>query len=59
MIIAGKEITLSPYTRSIARQVNEKLLEGVIVSGAGGEQSMAVPAVNADKSEQLLVQLMS
>ena len=59
MFIAWKEIVLNPYTRAIARQVNEKLLEGVIVGSTGGEQTMNVPAVNADRSEQLLIKLMS
>ena len=59
MNIAGKEIVLNPYTRAIAKAVNEKLLDGVIVWTVNGEQTMNVPAVNADRSEQLLIRLMT
>ncbi len=59
MKVNWKDIVFLPYTRSVSRQVNEKLLEGVIVSGAGVNQTMDVPAINADHSEQLLVELMT
>lgn len=58
MLINWKEIVLKPYTRGIARQVNEKMLEGVIVK-QGAEAQMEVPAINWEKSEALLVSLMS
>jgi hypothetical protein len=43
----------------VARQVQEKLLEGVVLEGSGTDQKMSVPAINADKSEQLLIELMT
>lgn len=59
MIISGKKIVLNPYTRAISKAVNEKLLDGVIVGTSGREQTMNVPAVNADRSEQLLIKLIT
>mgnify|MGYP006373271921 CR=1 FL=1 len=58
MIINWKDIILKPYTRGIVRQVNEKMLEGVIVK-QGAEAQMEVPAINWERSEALLVSLMS
>lgn len=57
--IGERDITLKPYTRSVARQVQEKLLEGVVVGGDTVNQKMEMPAINNEKSEQLLVVLMS
>lgn len=55
----SKEIELKPYTRSIARAVNEKLLEGVyVVSGESGQETR-IPAINADRSEELAIKMIS
>lgn len=54
-----KEITLLPYTRRIARAVNEKLLEGVIVKSGELGNETEVPAINADRAEELGIKLIS
>jgi hypothetical protein len=56
----NKDITLNPYTRKISRAVQEKLLENVNVeTGSEGMQKTTIPAVNADRSEELAVKLVS
>jgi hypothetical protein len=54
----GRDVELKPYTRAIARAVNEELLKDVTVS-AGNAQDMTINAINADRSEQVLVSLMT
>lgn len=55
--IGEREIEIKRYTRGIQKRVSDKMLEGVTMS-ASGEMS-PVPAINGDKSEQYLVELMS
>ena len=55
----NKDITLNPYTRRIARAVNEKLLENVIVENGENGQKTDIPAINADRSEETAIQLIS
>lgn len=56
----NKDVTLQPYTRKISRAVQEKLLENVNVeTGSEGSQKTTIPAVNADRSEELAVKLVS
>ena len=54
-----REITLLPYTRAMARAVNEKLLENVIVKAGDDGNQTDIPAINADRSEELAVKLVS
>lgn len=56
----NKDVTLNQYTRKISRAVQEKLLEGVLVkAGIEGTQETTIPAINADRSEELAVKLVS
>lgn len=55
----NKDVTLNPYTRKISRAVQEKLLEGVVVEAGGETQKTTIPAINADRSEELAVKLVS
>lgn len=55
----ARDIEIKPYTRAIARAVNEKLLEGVVVRSGDNGQQTDIPAVNADRSEELAVQLIT
>lgn len=55
----NKEITLGTYTRRIARAINEKLLEGVIVKSGELGNETEVPAINADRAEELGIKLIS
>lgn len=59
MEINGKVITIAPYTRGIDRKVNEKMLEGVEMNASGAEQTMNVPAVNASKAQDLMIELLT
>lgn len=59
MEINGKTIELKPYTRGIERKVNEKMLEGVEMSSSGETQSMNVPAINASKAQDYMIELMT
>lgn len=59
MEINGKTITIAPYTRGIDRKVNERMLEGVEMRASGEEQSMNVPAVNASKAQDYMIELMT
>lgn len=54
-----REVEIKPYTRGIARQVNEKLMEGVVVSNTERGQETNIVAVNGPRSEELLVRLMT
>jgi predicted TIM-barrel enzyme len=54
-----REITLLPFTRAMSRAINEKLLEGVIVKGTDSGQQTDIPAINADRAEELAVKLVS
>lgn len=55
----NKDVTLNPYTRKISRAVQEKLLEGVVVEAGLEMQKTTIPAINADRSEELAVKLIS
>lgn len=55
----NKDVALNPYTRKISRAVQEKLLEGVVVEAGGETQKTTIPAINADRSEELAVKLVS
>lgn len=59
MIIDGKDIVLKPYTRGIARQVQDKLTEWMIVKTVWGVQEVEMPISNNDKSETLEVHLVT
>jgi hypothetical protein len=54
----NKEITLLPYTRAMARQVNEKLMEWVVAKmNTAGSQDIDMPILNATESQELAVRL--
>ncbi len=55
----NKEITLLPYSRGIAKQVNEKLLDGVMAKSEWGQEQMNMPVINIDRAEELAIQLVS
>lgn len=57
----GKTVVLGEYTRAIARTFNETLLSGVNIStdSTGAQQVSTMPAVNADRAEEIVVRLMS
>lgn len=59
MEINGKEIVLKPYTRGIARQVQDKLTEWMIVKTVWGVQEVEMPISNNEKSEMLEVSLVT
>lgn len=59
MEINGKTIEIKLYTRGIDRKVNEKMLEGVEMNANSIEQTMNVPAVNASKAQDLMIELMT
>lgn len=59
MEINGKTIEIKPYTRGIDRRVNEKMLEGVEMNASGDNQTMNVPAVNASKAQDLMIELLT
>lgn len=59
MLINWKEVVINPYTRFIAKQVAEKMLENVVIKSVDWIQNMEMPATNNDKSEELLVRLMT
>jgi hypothetical protein len=58
MFIASlnKEITIGTKTRKIVRDVNEAMLSGVVVTEG---VPPSIPAINADRSEEIMVRLMS
>jgi len=57
----NRDIELKPFTRAISRAINEKLLEGVNVESddRGGVGKTSIPTINADRSEELGVRLVS
>jgi broad specificity phosphatase PhoE len=55
----GRDVELKPYTRAIARAVNEELLKDVVVSTSGDATQTNIPALNASRSEEIAVRLVS
>lgn len=53
----NRDITIGVKTRKIMREVNEELMKGVIVTDFSGQVDF--PAINADKSEELLIKLLT
>jgi hypothetical protein len=52
----GKDVEILEKTRKMTRLVNETMLAGVTVTDG---QPTSIPAINADKSEELLIRLMT
>ena len=52
----GKDVEILEKTRKMTRLVNEAMLAGVTVTDG---QPTSIPAINADKSEELLIRLMT
>ena len=53
-----RDVILLPYTRAMARQVNEKLMEWVVARmNTTGSQDIDMPMLNATASQELAVML--
>lgn len=55
----GKDIELKPYTRAIARAVQEELLKDVIVKNGDTGINTDIPALNAGRSEETAIRLIA
>lgn len=56
----NSEIEIKEFTRSVSRQMQEKLMEGVVVKGDQAIGSNPdIPAINALRAEELAISLLT
>jgi len=57
--VGEKVWTFVPYTRGMARQVQDKLMEGVKISTSEGKNVTDIPPTNGDRADELKVRLVT